>query len=70
MKYNEKEFDEYFREYSVEPLVISDGDELGENFGEDYVLLTDNHIKALQEGKTLCMGNINCEEYICFVKKG
>jgi hypothetical protein len=69
MKYNEKEFDEYFREYNVEPLVISDGDELGENFGEDYVLLTDNHIKALQEGKTLCI-DINCGEYNCFVKKG
>jgi hypothetical protein len=69
MKYNEKEYDEYFREYNVEPLVISDGDELGKNFGEDYVLLTDNHIKALQEGKTLCI-DINCGEYSCFIKKG
>ena len=69
MKYNEKEFDEYFREYNVEPLVLSDGDELRENYSEDYVLLTDNHIKALQEGKTLCI-DIGCGEYICFVKKG
>ena len=68
MKYNEKEFDKYFEDYSIEPIILSDGDELGENYGEDYVLLTDRHIRALLEGKTLCV-DVN-REYRCFIKKG
>jgi hypothetical protein len=68
MKYNEKEYDECFKKYYIEPRIISDGDELGKNYGEDYVLLTDEHIKAIQEGKTLCI-DINCREYICLIRK-
>lgn len=69
MKYNEKEYDECFKKYYIEPRIISDGDELGKNYGEDYVLLTDEHIKAIQEGKTLCI-DINCGEYSCLIRKG
>lgn len=66
--YREKEYDEYFKKYNVEPEIISDGDEFANNFGTDYVLLTDKHIKAIQEGKVLYV-DINCGEYCCLLKK-
>jgi hypothetical protein len=66
--YFEKEYDEYFKKYNVEPQIISDGDEFNSNFGTDYVLLTDEHIKAIQEGKALYV-DINCGEYCCLLKK-
>lgn len=59
MIYNEKEYDEDFKEFNVKPEILSDGDEIGENYGMDFVLLTDEHIKAIQEGKALCV-YINC----------
>lgn len=68
MKYNEEKYDEYFNKFNVEPRIISNGDELGKNYGEDYVLLTDEHIKAIQEGKALCI-DINDGEYCCLLKK-
>ena len=68
MTYHEKEYDEYFKEYNTEPEIISDGDEYSENYGENFVLLTDEHIKAIQEGKTLCV-DINDGEYACLLKK-
>ena len=66
--YREKEVDEYFKKYNVEPEIISDGDEYSDTYGTDYVLLTDEHIKALQEGKTLYV-DINDGEYCCLLKK-
>lgn len=68
MVYHEKEFDKYFREYDEEPEIISDGDYYGNNYGTTYTLLTDEHIKALQEGKALCI-DINSGEYCCLLKK-
>lgn len=68
MIYNEKEYDEDFKEFNVKPEILSDGDEIGENFGMDFVLLTDEHIKAIQEGKALCI-DINDGEYCCLLKK-
>ena len=66
--YYEKKYDEYFKKYNVEPQIISDGDKFNPNFGTDYVLLTDEHIKAIQEGKSLYV-DINCGEYCCLLKK-
>ena len=66
--YNEKEYDECFKRYNVEPEVICDGDEFSPHYGTDYVLLTDEHIKAIQEGKALYV-DINCGEYCCLLKK-
>ena len=66
--YREKEYDEYFKKYNVEPQIISDGDKFNANFGTDYVLLTDEYIKAIQEGKALCV-DINYGEYCCLLKK-
>jgi hypothetical protein len=68
MIYRKKEYDKYFEKYNVEPEIISDGDLYCENFGEDFVLLTDKHIKAIQEGKVLCV-SINDGEYCCLLKK-
>ena len=53
MIYREKDNDEYFKKYNEEPEIISDGDEYDPNYGIDFVLLTDEHIKAIQEGKAL-----------------
>ena len=66
--YRKKEYDEYFKKYNVEPQIISDGDEFNSNFGTDFVLLTDEHIQAIQEGKALYV-DINCGEYCCLLKK-
>lgn len=68
MIYNDKEFEEAFKEYNEEPEILSDGDKIGENYGMEFVLLTDEHIKAIQEGKALCV-DINCGEYCCLLKK-
>lgn len=66
--YNEKEFDEDFKERSEGAMILSEGDAFSESYGMNFVLLTDEHIKALQEGKALCV-YINCEEYSCLLKK-
>jgi hypothetical protein len=66
--YREKEYDEYFKRYNVEPEIIFDGDKFYNHFGTDYVLLTDKHIKAIQEGKALYV-DINDGEYCCLLKK-
>jgi hypothetical protein len=66
--YRKKEYDEYFKKYNVEPQIISDGGEFNSNFGTDFVLLTDKHIQAIQEGKALYV-DINCGEYCCLLKK-
>lgn len=68
MIYDKEEYDEYFKKYKVEPEIISDGDEFDNNYGADFVLLTDRHIKAIQEGKALCI-DINGGEYCCLLKK-
>lgn len=68
MIYSQKEYDEYFKKYNVEPEIISDGDEFYDNYGTDFVLLTDKHIKAIQEGKVLYI-DINGGEYCCLLKK-
>lgn len=68
MIYHEKEYDEDFKKFNVEPKIISDGDEFSDTFGEDFVLLTDEHIKAIHEGKALCV-DINDGEYCCLIKK-
>ena len=68
MTYREEDYDKTFEEYNVEPEIISDGDEFDSNYGTDYALLTDEHIKALQEGKVLYV-DINCGEYCCLIKK-
>ena len=68
MIYNKKEFNEDFKKFNVEPKILSDGDEFDTNYGTDYVLLTDEHIKAIQEGKALYV-SINGEEYCCLLKK-
>ena len=68
MTYYEIEFEDPFKENNVEPEIISDGDEINENYGMDLVLLTDEHIKAIQEGKALYV-DINCGEYCCLLKK-
>ena len=62
MIYRERDYDEYFKKYNAEPEILSDGDEFNMFFGVDYALLTDEHIKALQEGKALYL-DINCGEY-------
>lgn len=67
-KYSKKEYDECFKKYNVEPEIISEGDEFSSYFGTDYVLLTDKHIKAIQEGKVLYV-DINAGEYCCLLKK-
>lgn len=66
MIYNEKDFED--EEYSVEPVILSDGDKFNEHYGVDFVLLNDEHIKALQEGKALYV-DINCGEYCCLLKR-
>jgi len=68
MIYHEKYYNEYFKKYNVEPRIISDGDEFDCNYGTDYALLTDEDIKALQEGKALYI-DINGGEYCCLLKK-
>jgi len=68
MIYREEDYDEYFKKYDVNPEILSDGDEFNMFFGVDYALLTDEHIKALQEGKVLYL-DINCGEYCCLIKK-
>lgn len=68
MIYRKEEYDEYFKRYNVVPEIISDGEEFSENYGADFVLLTDEHIKAIQEGKILCV-NINGGEFCCLLKK-
>ena len=65
MIYREKNYKTYF---NAEPEIISDGDEFDSNYGTDYVLLTDEHIKALQEGKVLYV-DIQYGEYCCLLKK-
>lgn len=68
MTYYEIEFEDPFKKDNVEPKIISDGDEIRGNYGMDLVSLTDEHIKALQEGKTLYV-DVNCGEYCCLLKK-
>lgn len=68
MIYYELEFEDPFKKDSVEPKIISDGDKISENYGMDLVLLTDEHIKAIQEGKALYV-DINEGEYCCLLKK-
>lgn len=68
MIYREKRYKKQFENYDVEPKIISDGDKFDSNYGVDYALLTDEHIKALQEGKTLYV-DINDGEYCCLLKK-
>ncbi len=68
MIYREKEYDENFEGYDVKPEILSDGDEFDRNYGVDYALLTDEHIKALQEGKALYV-DIKDGEYCCLLKK-
>jgi hypothetical protein len=66
--YWKKEYDKCFKKYNADTKIISDGDEFNSNFGTDFVLLTDKHIQAIQEGKTLYV-DINCGEYCCLLKK-
>lgn len=68
MIYREKEYEEYFKEENTVPEIISDGDEFCEHYGVDLVMLTDEHIKAIQEGKVLYI-DINCGEYCCLLRK-
>ena len=68
MIYHEKDYNEHFKKYNVEPRIISDGDTFDCNYGTDYALLTDEDIKAIQEGKALYI-DINSGEYCCLLKK-
>lgn len=68
MIYHEKHYDEDFKDYDVRPTILSDGNEFDACYGMDFALLTDEHIKALQEGKVLYV-DINGGEYCCLLKK-
>ncbi len=68
MIYREGYFDEDFKDYDAEPTILSDGDKFDAYCGMGFALLTDEHIKALQEGKALYL-DINGGEYCCLIKK-
>ena len=68
MIYRKEIYDEDFEKYNVKPEVISDGNKFDSNYGMDFALLTDEHIKALQEGKALYI-DIGGGEYCCLLKK-
>ena len=68
MIYREGDYDKYFKKDSVKPEILSDGDKFDMFFGVDFMSLTNEHIKALQEGKVLYL-DINGGEYCCLIKK-
>lgn len=68
MTYREEDYAEDFKRDSAKPEILSEGDEFDMNYGIDFASLTDEHIKALQEGKVLYV-DINCGEYCCLIKK-
>jgi len=47
-KLKEEDFE---TEYRVKPEIVKIGDEVNDNYGADIGVVTDNDIRALQEGK-------------------
>ena len=64
-KLKEEDFE---TEYRVKPEIVKIGDEVNDHYGADIGAVTDNDIRALQEGKCLYF-DINCGEYCIIIRK-
>ena len=69
VKLEEQDFIKHDFHELVFPEVVAMGEEVYANFGIEFSVLTDEHIKALQEGKCLYF-DIEGGEYAFVIRKG